>query len=100
MMTVYIHFQQQWRVISSCSPDLKLNSPLPFNQVELERSTYFFKVFVTLTSDSKTLFCLKINNETCYDSSSNLADRGLCLRFYISKNLPDGTDDVGPRPTH
>lgn len=55
---------------------------------------------MTLTSDSKTLFCLKINNETCYDSSSNLADRGLCLRFYISKNLPDGTDDVGPRPTH
>lgn len=53
-----------------------------------------------LSSDSKTLFCLKINNETCYDSSSNLADRGLCLRFYIFKNLPDGTDDVGPRPTH
>ena len=88
------------RNISSHSPDLRFDCRVPFNLLELRRRTHFFKVILTLPSDSKILLCIRINNETCYDFSYDLAEMGWYLRFYILNNLPDDTDAIGPRTTH
>ena len=56
------------RNVSSDIPDLRLDSPVPFSLLELRRSTHIFKVILTLPSDSKILLCIRINNETYYDS--------------------------------